>query len=97
MSLPQGTVVTGFQVCGQDNDTEHELAGYLYSKPQNDTFGAPTLMASVHSGIAAATSGTQCLLTTTLSSAAVNNTANAYYVELDVGALTSAIGVQVIH
>jgi hypothetical protein len=97
VSLPQGTVVTGFQVCGQDNDTAHELAGYLYAKPQNDTFGAPTLMASVHSGIAAATSGTQCLLTTTISSAAVNNTANAYYVELDVGVLTSAIGVQVIH
>lgn len=97
VSLPQGTVVTGFQVCGQDNDTGHELAGYLYAKPQNDTFGAPTLMASVHSGIAAATSSTQCLLTTTITDAVINNTANAYYVELDVGDLTSAIGVQIIH
>jgi hypothetical protein len=90
-------VVTGFQVCGQDNDTGHEFAGYLYAKPQNNTFGAPVLMASVHSGIAAASSGTQCFSTTTITNPSIDNTANAYYVELDVGVLTSAIGVQIIH
>ena len=42
--LPSGTVVSNFYVCGQDNDAQHELAGYLYRKSITDTFGAPQLL-----------------------------------------------------
>jgi len=97
VSLPQGTVITSFQVCGQDNDAQHELAGYLYSKALNNTFGAPVAVASVHSGIAAASSSTQCFSTTTITNGTIDNVNNAYYVELDVGQLTSAIAVQIFH
>jgi hypothetical protein len=97
VSLPQGTTITSFQVCGQDNDAQHEVAGYLFSKALNNTFGAPVAIASVHSGIAAASSATQCFSTSTITSGTIDNVNNAYYVELDVGQLTSAIAVQIFH
>jgi hypothetical protein len=97
VNLPQGTVVTGFQVCGQDNDTMHELAGYLYAKALNSAFTGLTLVASVHSGISAASSTTQCFAASPFTSFVIDNTANTYYVELDVGALTTAISANVLH
>jgi hypothetical protein len=97
VSLPQGTSVTTFQVCGQDNDTGHELTGFLYRKSLASAFGAPEQIAVVHSGIAAGSASTQCFSTSSITSGVIDNANYTYYVELDVGALTTAIAVQIFH
>jgi hypothetical protein len=97
VSLPQGTVVTAFQVCGQDNDAQHELTGFLYRKSLASAFGAPEQIAVVHSGIAAGSASTTCFSTSSITSGVIDNVNYTYYVELDVGVLTTAIAVQIFH
>jgi hypothetical protein len=101
VAIPSGSVMTNFGVCGGDDASDQEFSADLLRKSTlttDPTFGAPQVIAHVHSGIAAASTATVCPAVSIPSTmGAVNNAHWTYYVELTIGDTTEVIAAKVTY
>ena len=98
--LPQGSTITGFTFCGRDFDNPGQIIGSLKRRPVTGTgnsFASPDVMAQVSSGTTFSSSNMICLSTTTISSAAIDNTLFAYYAEIELDGIVQGVSVTIDH
>jgi len=98
VALPQGAVVSQFKVCGRDDANDANFVGKLWRKntnPVNSAFTPPQLMATVASSLADGSDAMQCLKTTAITAATIDDTKWTYFVELQPGSFVEVISVTI--
>ena len=101
VTIPDGSLVTQFMVCGGDNANDQEFSANLKRRSistASTLFSAPQLMAHVGSGVTFASGATTCRSASVSSTiGTIDNAHWAYYVELTIGNTVEVIAAKVVY
>ena len=98
VAVPQGAVVAVFKVCGRNDTNDQTFVGNLWRKtinPANSAFAPPELMATVQAP--AGNGSMQCLKTSSITDAKIDNKNWTYFVELQIGFTVEVISATITY